>query len=161
MWSDNHLALHIFQTVCIVGDLAWPHDPRSNPRSISLIGHLGNNISATTSQQQPHQPMAGAHTSICACDVMFLYSCNIILVFLDSPSATGSSPISLWQEHAPDLTKFCLVLTQSHNQVPQSPDTIKAPPPCQSTEALSSCFTALIPSRHDWSACLKTRRSAS
>ena len=48
----------------------------------------------------------GAHTGICACYVMFLYSRNFFFVFLDSASVTGGSPISPWQEHAPDLTIF-------------------------------------------------------
>ena len=72
--------------------VTW-HNPRSNPRGISPIGHLGD-----TSRQQPHQTMAGAHTGICACYVMFLYSHNFIFVFLNSASATGGSPISPWQE---------------------------------------------------------------
>ena len=73
--------------------LATWHNLRSNLRGISPIGHLGD-----TSWQQPHQTMAGAHTGICACYVMFLYSCNFVFVFLDSASATGGSPISPWQE---------------------------------------------------------------
>ena len=101
--------------------LATWHNPRSNPRGISPIGHLGD-----TSRQQPHQTMAGAHTGICACYVMFLYSHNFIFVFLDSASVTGSSPISPWQEHAPDLTIFCPVLA-THKTRGRRHD--KSPPP--------------------------------
>ena len=119
--------------------LATWHNLRSNPRGISPIGHLGD-----TSRQQPHQTMAGAHTGICVCYVMFLYSHNFVFVFLDSASATGGSPISPWQEHAPDLTIFCPVLATHKTRGRRH---YKSPPPHQNTKALSP--STLIPPRHD------------